>query len=167
MKPTKILSDLKGNPRPKKRALAYLLRELKNAHRIYLIGNGGSSTICSHIAVDYCKFLHIRAHPLTDPAMLSCAANDFGWQKSFMMQLHWYANKGDALIAISSSGASPNILEAVRWASSYDMFVATFSAFKPDNPLRALGHVNFYVNTDKYRVAEITHLAILHELADV
>ena len=163
----KVHAAVFGETKPQDYALSILLSRMLLAPATYLIGNGGSASICSHIAVDYCKYLGVKARSLNDPMMLSCVANDYGWESVFRKQLEWYASPKDALIAISSSGASPNILGAARWAAEEGLFVVTLSAFKPNNPLREKGAINFYVDTVKYRVAEITHLSILHELADV
>jgi D-sedoheptulose 7-phosphate isomerase len=70
------------------------------------------------------------------------------------------------LVAISSSGRSPNILRAAREAANLGGLVVTLSAMKPDNPLRSLGAINFYVPSDSYGLAETSHTAILHFWVD-
>lgn len=161
------LPDVQSDTRSLEEALEQFEEYLYGAGDVFLIGNGGSAAVCSHISVDYCKFLKLQARALNDPAILTCVANDYGYPRVFAQQLLWYMRKGDFLIAISSSGESRNILEAVSVAKDLECPVVTLSAFKPDNTLRSLGYVNFYVPTHSYRVAEVCHLNFLHSLVDV
>jgi D-sedoheptulose 7-phosphate isomerase len=134
----------------------------------FLIGNGGSNAVCSHVAVDYCKFLRIRARTLNEPSMLTCIANDYGYDQVFSKQLEWQARLGDVLIVVSSSGESKNILRAAKLALEGGVHLVTCSGFEPDNRLRKLGgNINFYSPSRKYREVEISHLELLHSLVDV
>jgi D-sedoheptulose 7-phosphate isomerase len=74
---------------------------------------------------------------------------------------------GDVLIAISSSGNSPNILRGVQAARQTDMYVITLSGFSPDNKLRCMGDVNFYIPDDRYGFVEIAHLTVCHAILDM
>ena len=132
---------------------------------VYLIGNGGSCTIAQHIAVDLIK-QGFSAFALTDPAVMSMCANDIGWHHAFSAQIYNHGRKGTLLVAISSSGQSQNIVGAASMARGMGMQVVTLSGFKPDNPLREVGHSNFYVPSSNYGVVEIAHLTILHALAN-
>ena len=139
--------------------------ELSEKSAIYLIGNGGSCTVASHIAVDLLKNGY-RAAALSDPAVMSMLANDMGWESVFAEQLLVHARTDDVLIAISSAGRSKNILSAVDAAQLSGLRVMTLSGFAPDNSLRKRGHVNYYVPSSNYGVVEITHLAILHAIVN-
>lgn len=142
--------------------------ELPSGRQVLLAGNGGSAAICDHLAVDFCKFLQARAQALTNGAMLSCIGNDYGFEYVFSKQIYWQAADEDTIvILISSSGASPNILKAADEALALDCILVTCSAFKPDNPLRSKGDINFYLPTMKYREAEVGHLELLHSMVDV
>jgi D-sedoheptulose 7-phosphate isomerase len=103
----------------------------------------------------------IPAVALVDPPTLSANANDFGWEEGFARQLEVMAKEGDLLIAISSSGESENILNAVF---KHKNKLLTLSGFRPDNPLRMLGNVNLWVDSENYGVVEVAHLALLHEI---
>jgi D-sedoheptulose 7-phosphate isomerase len=70
------------------------------------------------------------------------------------------------VIAISSSGRSANILNAVDAAAAAGCTIATMSGFTPDNPLRGRGAWNFYVGSDRYGFVEIGHLTICHAVLD-
>ncbi|MGJ0510217.1 MAG: SIS domain-containing protein [Methylocystis sp.] len=142
-----------------------LLAAVRGAHHVWLIGNGGSASIASHAAVDLLTAGE-RASVLTDPALTTCVANDFGYDQVYAYPLQRLMERWDLLIAISSSGQSPNILNGAKAAKAVGATVVTLSGFKPDNPLRALGDVNLWVDSTDYGVVELEHAAILHRLTD-
>jgi D-sedoheptulose 7-phosphate isomerase len=133
--------------------------------RIYLIGNGGSAAIASHICTDLLKRGH-SAFTLTDPAVLTCFSNDYSYAEAYEAQLERHWTQSGTLVAISSSGKSDNIVNAAHYAKKARMTVVTLSGFKPDNPLRSIGDVNYWVPSDNYGVVEIAHLTILHSLVN-
>ncbi len=134
--------------------------------RIFFIGNGGSAGICSHMAADWMKNGGFAAAALNDGAALTCLGNDLGFDQVFAGQIRMHGRAGDVLIAISSSGNSPDILKAVEAAREAKMEVVTLSGFKPDNKLRRLGDLNFYVPSERYGFVEISHLALCHAVLD-
>lgn len=133
--------------------------------RTWLIGNGGSAAVASHIANDLVATGR-SAVALTESAILSASANDHGWPEGFARQIIAQFDIGDLLVAISSSGRSENILRAVRCAKNCGGIVLTLSAFDADNPLRSEGDVNLWVDTHNYGVAEAAHLCMLHEIVN-
>jgi D-sedoheptulose 7-phosphate isomerase len=152
-------------------ALQCMGRKMRACHdadrRILLIGNGGSAGICSHIAVDMSKNCGIRASAFNDGAVLTCLSNDYGYEHVFAKQIEWHATAGDILIAISSSGRSVNILNAVDVGRKKGCRIFTFSGFESDNPLRALGDINAYIPSSQYGFVEVGHLAMLHAALDI
>lgn len=139
----------------------------KNRGEIMFIGNGASASIASHCAADVMKNSRVRTRVFTDVSMITAMGNDEGYENSFMVPVRFYSSKYDLLIAISSSGKSENILRAVAAAHENGAFVATLSAFSPDNPLRASGDLNLYIQTAKYGYAESCHATILHYWMDI
>jgi D-sedoheptulose 7-phosphate isomerase len=135
-------------------------------NKLIFVGNGGSAAVASHMATDYSKNGDIRSIALNDSSMLTCLGNDLGYERIFSKQLELYARPDDFVIAISSSGRSPNILNAVKAARAAKCGVVTFSGFTPDNPLRSLGDLNFYVASDRYGFVEIGHLTLCHAVLD-
>ncbi|WP_027186526.1 D-sedoheptulose-7-phosphate isomerase [Desulfovibrio inopinatus] len=133
---------------------------------VAIIGNGGSSAIASHMQNDLVA-ASLRAVCMHDPAILSATANDFGYERSFERPMNHWVQKGDVLIAISSSGQSHNILNAVQKASQNNGYIITMSGFKKDNPLRQLGDLNFYVPDAVYGTVESVHGCIGHYLTDL
>ena len=134
--------------------------------KVIFVGNGGSAAIASHQAVDYWKNGGMRAIAFNDPALLTCVGNDFGYPHVFEKPIAMFADAGDVLIAISSGGRSENILRAVGAGLEAGCRVVTLSGFRPDNPLRGRGELNFYVPSDSYGYVEITHLAVCHCIVD-
>jgi D-sedoheptulose 7-phosphate isomerase len=136
-------------------------------NKIIFIGNGGSAGIASHLAIDFSKNGGLRSLAFNDPSALTCLGNDLGYENVFAKQLEFHARPGDLLIAISSSGRSPNILAAVKTARARDCRVATFSGFTEENELRRTGDVNFYVRSREYGFVEVAHLALCHAVLDI
>jgi D-sedoheptulose 7-phosphate isomerase len=135
-------------------------------NKLMFVGNGGSAAIASHMATDYSKNGNIRALAFNDSSMLTCLGNDLGYDRVFAKQVELHARPGDLLIAISSSGRSANILNAVQAAREAKCAVVTLSGFLADNPLRRLGDINFYIGSDRYGFVEIGHLTICHLVLD-
>jgi D-sedoheptulose 7-phosphate isomerase len=136
-------------------------------HTIYFIGNGGSAGIASHLAIDYSKNGNLRSFALNDGAQLTCLANDLGYENVFAQPIGLHGRSGDLLIAISSSGRSPNILKACETAKAQGLAVVTLSGFDGTNPLRRLGDINLHVASHQYGFVEILHLALLHAVLDI
>lgn len=135
--------------------------------KILFIGNGGSASIASHLAVDY-GLAGFRAFALTDATAISSHANDYGVEAIFSKQLELlHEQTPDILIAMSCSGKSPNVLSAVKYARNKGMGIVTLSGFDTDNPLRQLGDINFWTPTHHYGFVQISHLCLLHAVCDI
>jgi D-sedoheptulose 7-phosphate isomerase len=149
------------------RTLQIAQEAAERGHKQMFIGNGGSAGIASHMAIDFSKNGGMPALCFNDGAALTCLGNDFGYEEVFAQQLRFHAHKGDALFAISSSGSSPSILRAVKVAIETGCAVITMSGFKADNPLRAMGNVNFHVLLSDYGIVEVAHTALIHAVVDL
>ena len=138
----------------------------RDGGKLMFIGNGASAAISSHMATDFWKTGGMRAMAFNDASGLTCIGNDFGYPHLFEKPVEMFADPGDVLVAISSSGRSENILRAVAAARDKKCLVLTLSGFEPDNPLRALGDGNFYVPVKSYGQVEVLHHSICHCLLD-
>lgn len=148
-------------------ASTQLLAEVrKNMGSVYVIGNGGSAGVASHAVIDFVNVAKLRAFTLHEPALMTCMANDFGYENAFARMLAQMAKPGDVLIAISSSGNSKNIRNAAVQMTNSGGTVITLSGFAADNPLRTLGDINIWLNSKNYGLVEIGHQFILHNLSD-
>ena len=136
-------------------------------NKIMFVGNGGSAGICSHLAIDFSKNGGLRAMAFNDPSALTCLGNDLGYENVFAKQIEFHGRAGDLLVAISSSGRSPNILNAVKAGRAANCKIVTFSGFTDDNDLRAAGDINFFVRSKEYGFVEVAHLALCHAVLDI
>ena len=137
-----------------------------SGRKLMFIGNGASAAISSHMATDCWKNGGIRAVAFNDGPLLTCVSNDYGYKYVFEKPIEMFADNGDILFAISSSGKSENILKGVHAAKSKECNVITLSGFKDDNPLSVMGDYNFFVPSQHYGSVEIIHHAICHSILD-
>lgn len=146
--------------------LRMLAQMRKNLGSVYVIGNGGSAGVASHAVIDLVNVAKLRAFTLHEPALLTCMANDYGYEQAFARILAQIAKPGDVLIAISSSGNSGNIRNAATQMTDSGGTVITLSGFSGDNPLRSLGDINVWLDSNDYGLVEIGHQFILHNMSD-
>jgi D-sedoheptulose 7-phosphate isomerase len=146
---------------------AKALREASASGKmIFVVGNGGSAGIASQVAYAFTAVNGLAAQCLNDPSALTGIGADHGYAEVFSRQIAAFGRSGDCLIAISSSGQSANILNAVSAARANGLGILTLSGFKADNPLRRLGDINLYVDSREYGFVEVAHLALCHAVAD-
>ncbi len=133
---------------------------------VYIAGNGGSAAIASHAVIDFLNMAKMKAMAMLDPAVTTCISNDYGYEHIYSKQLARFIQKEDVLIAISSSGRSQNIVNAVEMAKKQGAKVITLSGFAENNALRQIGHFNLWLNSTDYGQVEIGHAFMLHYLTD-
>ncbi len=141
-----------------------VVQTARRGAKLVFIGNGGSAAIASHQAVDFWKNGGVEAIAFNDSSLLTCIGNDCGYENVFAVPLRRFAKPGDTVIAISSSGRSPNILKGAKAALDHGCSLLTFSGFAPANPLRKMGKINFYVPSNAYGLVEVSHLSIIHSM---
>ncbi|MEK6582119.1 MAG: SIS domain-containing protein [Nitrospirota bacterium] len=134
--------------------------------KIIFIGNGGSAAISSHMAVDFWKNGGMKALSFNDGPQLTCIGNDYGYKHVFEKPIEMFADSGDILVAISSSGRSENILLGVQAARLKGCRIITLSGFDENNPLSSTGEFNFYVPSKSYGPVEVIHHSICHCIID-
>jgi D-sedoheptulose 7-phosphate isomerase len=142
-----------------------ILRKKKN--KLFLAGNGGSSSIASHVAVDFLKNCAINAQTFNEYNLITCFSNDYGYEKWLEKSLQIFMKKNDYLILISSSGESKNIINAAKYAKKKKLFLITFSGMKKNNSLSLLGNLNFWINSKKYNTIENSHQILLTLATDI
>jgi phosphoheptose isomerase len=138
---------------------------------VFSCGNGGSASIANHFQCDHVKGvrggtdLRTRVQSLsTNVEILSAIANDIGYDQVFEYQLQSLARPGDVLVAVSSSGRSPNIVRALQWCADHDVETIALSGFT-GGPSRELATVSIHVDSTNYGVVEDAHQACMHLLA--
>ncbi len=135
--------------------------------KVIIAGNGGSATIASHCAVDFSKNAHIRCVNFNETGLVTCLSNDYGYERWIEKALELYADGGDLIILISSSGKSINMVKAADYARSKDHVLVTFTGFLSDNPLKMRGDLNFWVDSRAYNIVEMTHQMWLLAVCDL
>ena len=145
-----------------------LLQTARAAGRkLMLAGNGASASIASHLAVDFTKQAGIRALSFNEANLITAFANDYGYENWVLEAIRHHGQPGDVVILISSSGQSPNMVAAGKFAVSQGFNLVTLSGFSPDNPLRMLGIVNLWVDSRAYNIIECTHMIWLTAICDL
>lgn len=149
------------------RAGERLIATLAGGHAIYSCGNGGSMSDAMHFAEELTgRFRETRAGmaatAISDPGHLTCVANDFGYEEVFARYLQARARPGDALVAISTSGRSENVVRAARYAVGHEMTVISLTG-GAGSPLGQLAHVDIAALEARYadKIQEL-HIKILH-----
>lgn len=134
---------------------------------VYVIGNGGSAGIASHFSTDLIKSMKVPSQTLYDSNLMTCLSNDYGYEHVFSYPLEHLLKPSDLVVAISSSGKSPNIVKAAEATRSRKASLLTLSGFAENNPLRKLGHLNFWVDRSDYGLVETAHFFLLHTIVDL
>jgi len=146
-----------------------LLLEVKSHNKKVLIfGNGGSASIASHISVDLTKNTGLRCLNFNEADLITCFANDYGFEHWVEKAIDFYGDDGDLLILISSSGQSKNMLNGVKAARNSNFkSVVTLSGFAKDNALSQLGDINLWLDSSAYNFVESVHQIWLLTIVDL
>jgi len=129
-----------------------------SGNKLIFAGNGASASISSHAATDFTQHAKVRTVCFNDHNLITCFANDYGYENWVARALEAYADEGDVVVLVSSSGRSSNIVNAAKYALEKGLQVVSFTGFSPDNPLRKLGNPSFWLDSRAYNVVESTHL---------
>ena len=146
---------------------AMMMEAHVNGRKVIIAGNGGSAAIASHCAVDFTKNAGIRCVNFNEADLITCLANDYGYDRWLAKALELYADDGDLVVLISSSGRSANIVRAAEHTVGRRLGLVTLSGFAADNPLRALGGLNLWVDSRAYNIVEMTHHIWLLAVCDL
>ena len=139
---------------------------IKQNKRIFIIGNGGSASIASHVSVDFAKVARVSSSTFNNSNLITCFANDYKYENWVAEAIKAYCDNKDLIILISSSGKSKNIVNAAKYCQKKKINLITLSGFNKNNPLSKLGLVNFYINSKNYNFIEMSHHIILLSIVD-
>ena len=135
--------------------------------KLMLAGNGASAVIASHAAGDFTKQAGVTAVTFHDPNLITMMANDYGYDQWVSRSIEAYHRPGDAVVLISSSGSSRNIVAAAIHAAKIRLPVVTLTGFEANNPLKSHGSINFWLDSRAYNVIENTHMIWLTTVVDM
>jgi phosphoheptose isomerase len=153
------------------RAAAVLLHAYTSGARVFSCGNGGSAAIANHLQCDHVKGVRTATDLAPRVVSLSASielitaiANDLAYEDVFVYQLQSQSGPGDVLMAVSSSGRSPNIVRALTWAREHGLGTIALTGFD-GGQARAVAEVTIHVESANYGIVEDLHQAIMHALA--
>jgi D-sedoheptulose 7-phosphate isomerase len=149
-----------------------IARALREGRKILLFGNGGSATDASHLAAEFVGRYHKDRAPLpaialgSDPAAVTCIANDYGYDELFARQVRAHGQKGDIAIAISTSGNSPNVLKGVEAAKACGLTTIGWTGHKGGKLAGLVDHAFIVPSTVTARIQE-SHITLGHVLCEL
>lgn len=145
-----------------------LLEVNSNNKKVLIFGNGGSASIASHISVDLTKNTGLRCLNFNEADLITCFANDYGFERWVEKAIDFYGDDGDLLILISSSGESKNMLNGAKAARNANFkSIVTLSGFAKDNRLSQLGDINLWMDSKAYNFVESVHQIWLLTVVDL
>jgi len=135
---------------------------------LWVAGNGGSAAIGDHTVCDVTKGTHTEGQPTiksisltSNTAMLTALGNDLDYEQVFSQQLKYYLGKNDAVLLVSSSGNSPNVVRACEYANSRGVPTIAFVGFK-GGKLRDIAKHCVWIPIENYGMAEDAHQSLMH-----
>ncbi len=153
------------------RAAEILLEAYLSGARMFSCGNGGSASIANHMQCDHVKGIRTATglspqvlSLSTNVELLTAIANDIGYESVFVYQLQSQSAPGDVLVAVSSSGGSPNIIRARTWARDAGLRTIAITGFD-GGTARSVAEVSIHVDCTNYGIVEDLHQVIMHALA--
>jgi D-sedoheptulose 7-phosphate isomerase len=153
---------------PMRGVLETLERVQASGGTIWVAGNGGSAAIADHTVCDATKGTYVDGRPplrtvslTSNVAMLTALSNDFSYTDACWKQLVYYLQPNDAVLLVSSSGNSPNVVEACRYAHKAGVTTIAFVGFE-GGKLRELADHVVWIPVDNYGMAEDTHQSLIH-----
>ena len=134
-------------------------------NKIIFVGNGGSAAMASHCSVDLSKNAGIRSINFNEADLITCLANDRGFENWVTEALRLYADKGDVVVLISSSGKSDNMINAAKYCNQNFLTLVTVTGMDKLNPLKSQNDkgsytdsdLNLWVNSKAYNLIEMVH----------
>ena len=150
-----------------------IAQAFRDGKKVLLFGNGGSSTDACHIAAEFVNRFLIDRPPLpaialnTDPAVLTSISNDFGYDQIFSKQLRALGHEGDVVIALSTSGNSPNVVRALKAAKRKSIRTIAFTG--KNRRCKATGEADeiLFVDSDDTPRIQEAHLVVGHIICDL
>ena len=149
-------------------SIKLIKKTIKNSGKIYIVGNGGSASIASHVSVDFAKVAKVPSATFNNANLITCLANDYGYEKWVEKAVEFFGDEGDMLVIISSSGKSKNIVNGCEAAKNKKFkYIITLTGHEKDGPVSKYGDINLWVNSKAYNYIENTHQIWLLTVVDL
>jgi phosphoheptose isomerase len=138
---------------------------------LWVAGNGGSAAISNHTCCDMTKGTHVEGREVVrcqslaaNVPLMTAIANDISYEDVFSRQVDYYAKPGDAVLLVSSSGNSPNVVKACQLASQRGIPTIAFVGFK-GGKLKELANHCVWVPVENYGIVEDVHQSLIHSVS--
>ncbi|MBL18737.1 MAG: phosphoheptose isomerase [Flavobacteriaceae bacterium] len=135
--------------------------------KLVIVGNGASSSIASHAALDFTKQAGVTSVTLHDPALITAYTNDYGGDHWVLEACKHHVNSLDVVVFISVSGESLNLVNAAAWLKSKNIRTVSFTGSGPNTSLAALSNVNLFVPSHAYNIVECIHMIWITAVIDM
>ena len=166
LKFTRVINDFDKTSMP--RVLEVLNRVAEAGGTVWVAGNGGSAAISDHTVCDVTKGTHADGMPpfrsvslAANGPILTALANDIAYDEVFSKQLEYYLKPEDAVLLVSSSGNSPNVVKACEYANSRGVPTISFTGFS-GGKLKELATISVWIPVDNYGMTEDLHQSLIH-----
>ena len=134
---------------------------------LFFCGNGASASMAEHMSHDWFQNAVVNTTTCAEVSHITAISNDLSYDEVFSYRIKRIISDKDIVIGISSSGNSPNIVNALQAANDNGAFTISVSGKKMDNKIRQMGDVNFYVPLETYGEVESAHAVLLHAALDL
>ncbi len=149
-----------------------IVEAFKRGNKLLLFGNGGSAADCQHIAAEFVNRFKIERPPLpaialtTDTSIITSIGNDYDFSEIFVKQIKALGAAGDIVIAISTSGNSPNVIKAIEACKKLDLTIILLSGSSGGKALELSDYAFLVPTGDTPRIQEI-HIILAHVLCEM
>lgn len=147
-------------------SIAFLSQVKEQNKHLYAIGNGASGSIASLFCTKLLKVMRIAALPLFDSHTMTSIASEYGYGEAYRYPLKTLLKEGDLLLAVSTSGRSSNVLNAIEEAKLRGTLLITVSGAESTNPLRQMGDLNFWIDSNDESLVNLAHSFLLQAIID-
>ncbi len=158
----RVLDNLELN---KLNLLMNKIKKIKK-NKILIFGNGAGASIASHFANDLTNVAKIKTISFDNTALITCFANDYGYENWVKKTIEYYADKKDLIIILSASGNSQNMINAAKFCKKKNIDFFSITGFKKNNKLNKISASHIWINSKSYNFVEATQLLILLSLVD-
>ena len=166
-----VINESKSITKEIHSAVKMIIKTIENGNKIIIFGNGGSAADSQHMAAEFVGRYLIERDGLpaialtTDTSALTGIGNDYGFEKIFARQCNALVNNGDLIIAISTSGKSPNIIEGIKMCKNKNAKIILLTG-KNDNKLKRLSDITIRVPSNETPRIQESHRIIIHIICE-
>ena len=139
----------------------------RNNGKLIFVGNGASASLASHAATDFTKQAKIKSLALNDHNLVTALANDYGYDKWVSSALSFYCNKNDAVVFISVSGNSPNLINGLKFAKSKNILTFSLTGSSECNYLNQNSNHSIWIDSKAYNIVESVHTILITLIIDL